>query len=71
MTSADQVNDAILQNATGPRKHAESESGASTEQHSLQDQIAAHKHLANTAAGSGRKFPIRRAPTTTPGAGEY
>lgn len=72
MTAADDtIRDALRQNATGPRKHSESEAGAATEQHSLPDQIAADKYLANKCAGSGSVLPIRRAKVTTRGAHEY
>lgn len=70
-TDDDTIRDAIRQNATGPRKHSESEAGAATEQHSLQDQIAADKYLANKAAGQGSRLPIRSVKLTTPGAHEY
>ena len=70
-TDSDAIKDAIQQNATGPRKHSESEAGAATEQHSLQDQIAADKYLRGRDAAAGSKFPIRRATSTTPGPGEY
>lgn len=71
MPGADDIRDAIVENATGPRKHTEAEGMSSTEQHSLPDQIAALKHIASRDGAAGAKLPIRRAPLTSPGAGEY
>jgi len=55
---SDTIKDAIVDNATGPRK-ASGDSG-SVEQHSLVDQIAADKYAesrtASRTAGLGLKF---------------
>lgn len=63
------IRDAMKLNAAGPKKA--SNETTSAEQHSLQDQIAADKHLGNKAAVSGRKLGIRKGKFTTPGASEY
>lgn len=59
MATDETIRDAIRENAVGPRKHSESEAGASTEQHSLADQIAADKHISENDALSGGS-PLRR-----------
>lgn len=70
MSGDETIRDAIRENATGPRKHSESEAGASTEQHSLQDQIAADKHLDQNDALS-RGNPLRRLVHRPPPASAY
>jgi hypothetical protein len=67
MPGAEDIHDAIIENATGPRKHTEAEGMSSTEQHSLPDQIAAHKHIASTDAVNGSAFPIKRCKVAPPG----
>ena len=54
MSDADTINQAIVENATGP-KRAQNDS-TSAEQHSLPDQVAAAEHL---AANEGVKKPGR------------
>ncbi len=55
----DTIENAIEQNAAGPKK-ASGDSG-SIEQHSLADQIAADKHLAGKAAVAGKGLGIKLA----------
>lgn len=53
----DTLNDAITTNAAGPKK-ASGDSGA-VEQHSLQDQIAADKHLESKKASRAKGLGIK------------
>jgi len=56
---SEELDNAIKDNATGPRK-ASGDSG-SIEQHSLTDQIAADKHLAGKAAVASKGLGIKLA----------
>jgi len=64
------LSDTIQTNAEGPKKVAAD--GVVVEQHSIQDQIAADRHIAAKAAAARTGFPCRRmlakAPGTTGGA---
>lgn len=51
---ADEIKDAIIENATGPKRATGDE--GSIEQHSLQDQIAADRHVKGSEAA---KKPAR------------
>lgn len=69
MATADDVNAALAENATGPKRAAAD--GVTVEQHSLADQIRAHKHLKqleaieDTAdAGGGIRFTRLISPGT-------
>ena len=62
---ADEIADAILENAQGPRK-ATGDLG-SMEQHSLPDQIAADKHVANQAAAAAPHLRLRIVKLVPPG----
>lgn len=62
---ADEIEDAIAENAAGPKK-AGGDQG-SMEQHSLPDQIAADKYLAGKAAIKKNTLGIRRVKTEPPG----
>lgn len=53
----DDLNDAIAANAAGPAKVTGDE--GSVEQHRLKDQIEADRYLANKAAASSGKTPIK------------
>lgn len=59
------IEDAILENATGPAKATGDSS--SIEQHSLADQIAAAKFLASQSASKAGKIGIRFASSVMPG----
>jgi len=62
---ADEIKDAILDNATGP-KSAQGDSG-SVEMHDLKDQIEADRYLSSKeAAGVG--IGVRRTRVSPPGA---
>lgn len=50
MPTPDEINDAILSNAVGPRSAAKD--GENFQQHALQDQIAAAKFVANQESAS-------------------
>ena len=56
---ADTLDNAIRQNAEGPK--GASADGVSAEQHPLADQIAADKHLASKAAASGKGLGVKLA----------
>jgi len=62
---ADEVTDAILENAQGLKK-AQGDSG-SAEQHSLQDQIAADRYLASKAAAAKTGLGIKLLKISPPG----
>ena len=62
---AEELDNSIRENATGP-KRASGDSG-SVEQHSLNDQIAADKHLASKEAASGKGLGIRKVKLAPPG----
>lgn len=57
MSDGDEIKDAILENAKGP-KRVQGDSG-SVEQHSLKDQIEAEKFLQSKKATGGKGFPVR------------
>lgn len=71
MPGEEDIRDAIIENATGPLKASESESGSSVEQHKLPDQIAAAKFIASRDALNGNAFPIRRCKIRPPGGGDF
>ena len=62
---AEDLKDAIKQNAEGPRQA--SVDGVSTEQHSLPDQIAADKYLASKQAGCNPAKALTRMKIIPPG----
>jgi hypothetical protein len=62
---ADELDQAIRENAQGP-KQAQGDSG-SVEQHGLQDQIAADRHLASKQAAK-KKLGVRLTKVIPPGA---
>ena len=62
---ADDLKDTIKQNAEGPAE-AHGDAGG-MRQHSLPDQIAADKYLANKAALSGRGLGLRKVKIVAPG----
>jgi len=53
----DDIDKAIEENATGPKKA--SGDGGSVEQHSVDEQIAADKHLASKRAAQSRGLGIK------------
>lgn len=63
---SDEIEDAILENATGP-KRAQGDSG-SVEQHSLMDQIAADRYLKSKESVATRGLGIKRTLISPPGA---
>ena len=67
LMSADAIADALRDNATGPKKVQGDE--AALEQHSLPDQIAAHRHVAASDAidlpHRGMRFTVLRLPGPT------
>jgi hypothetical protein len=63
---ADDLKDVIRENAEGPAE-AHGDAGG-MKQHSLPDQIAADKHLANKAALSSGSMGLRRRKIVSPGA---
>ena len=54
---SDEIDKAIEENATGPKKA--SGDGGSIEQHSVDEQIAADKHLASKKAAQARGLGIK------------
>jgi hypothetical protein len=62
---ADDLKDTIKQNAEGPAE-AHGDAGG-MRQHSLPDQIAADKYLANKAALAGRGLGLRKVKIVAPG----
>ena len=62
---ADDLKDAIKQNAEGPKQA--SADGVSTQQHSLADQIDADKYLAGKGALAKKNFGMTRAKIIPPG----
>lgn len=62
----DELDDAILENATGPKQVSGDE--GTVVQHSLQDQIAAAKHLAGTASADKPARGMRFTQLIPPGA---
>jgi len=62
---SDEIKDAIESNATGP-KRASNETG-SVEQHSIQDQIAADKHVASGEAVKKKPRGLRFSKLEPPG----
>jgi hypothetical protein len=65
-TVADDPDNAIRDNAAGPRQV--SADGVSVEQHPLADQIAADRYLAGKKAMSSPTFGLRVAKIVPPGA---
>ena len=63
---AEDLTDTIAQNAQGPKQAASD--GTSMEQHSLADQIAADKYLANKRAGLNPAKALIRVKIIPPGA---
>lgn len=63
---ADELTDIIKRNAEGPAE-AHGDAGG-MKQHSLPDQIAADKHLANKNALSSGSMGLRRRKIVSPGA---
>ena len=63
---ADDLSDAIQQNAEGP--HSASGDAGSMQQHSLPDQIAADKHLASKRAMGRKNLGLTRVKIIPPGA---
>lgn len=55
---SDEIQQAIIDNATGPKRVTGDE--GSVEQHSLQDQIAADRHVSSQAAASKPHRGLRR-----------
>ena len=66
MTDPTPLENAIAENATGP-KRAQGDSG-SVEQHPLQDQIAADRYLASKQAMKAKNQGIRITKIVPPGA---
>jgi len=64
---ADEVYDALVENAQGP-KRAQGDTG-SVEQHSLAEQIQADKYIASKTASRGKKLGVRMVRVIPPGAG--
>lgn len=62
---ASEIKDAIVDNATGPRKVDGDE--ASVEQHNLRDQIAADKHVASSDGVAKKHRGIRMTKLISPG----
>jgi hypothetical protein len=62
---SDDLKDAIKNNATGPKQA--SVDGVTTQQHSLADQIAADKHLANKEAAKNPVKAFTRVKIVNPG----
>ncbi|MCA9249802.1 MAG: hypothetical protein KDA54_01590 [Phycisphaerales bacterium] len=62
---ADEITDAILDSATGP-KRAQGDAG-SVEQHSLKDQIEADKYLASKTATASAGIGIKLVRLSPPG----
>ena len=61
-----QINNAIEENATGPKK-AKGDSGE-VEQHALKDQVEAARFLASQKAAQGKRLGIKVSKITSPGA---
>lgn len=62
---SDEIKDAIESNATGPKRA--SDGAGSVEQHSIQDQIAADKHLASKEALKKKTLGLRFSKLVPPG----
>jgi hypothetical protein len=63
---ADDLSDAIRENAAGP--HSASGDAGSMQQHSLTEQIAADKHLASKRAMGRKNLGLTRVKIVSPGA---
>lgn len=61
-----QINEAIEENATGP-KRAKGDSGE-MEQHSLKDQVEAARFLASQKAAQGKGLGVKVSKMVSPGA---
>lgn len=57
MSDVDDLNDAILENATKAKRSAKGD--ASLERHSIPDQITLAQHVSNVAAGASRSSGLR------------
>jgi hypothetical protein len=66
MSDLDDINDAIVTNASGP-KHVSSDD-RSIDQHPLADQIAVANHLAGQTAATKPRFGLRITKLISPGA---
>jgi hypothetical protein len=67
MPDVDDINDAIAENATGPK--SVTVDGNNVNQHSLADQIAARNAVAANTASSSAKFGLRFTKLVPPGCG--
>lgn len=67
MPDADDIADAIAENATGPKSM--SVDGQSVTQHSIDDQIKAANHVAGQTAASKPHFGLRFTKLIPPGGG--
>lgn len=67
MADADDINDAIVESATGPQKVVVD--GVTVEQHPLADQILAQQHVARQSAAARNHGGIRFFKCEPPGAG--
>lgn len=67
MTDEADINEALVQSATGPKRVQVAGMGES-EDHSIGDQIAAAKHVANAAAASNPFACLRFTKINPPGA---
>ena len=65
MATADEVRDAIAENATGPRR-AKGDEGE-VEQHPLPDQVEVARYLSQTEASTYLHRGVRVTPTVMPG----
>lgn len=67
MPDIDDINDAIAENATGPK--SVSVDGTNVQQHNIADQIAARNDVGSQAAKSTPKFGLRFTALVPPGCG--